>query len=471
MAMVKFAHFFVSLFYIIFKFPNIMYLCGKYRIFTYPSHFKINFFLKVLLNFLSVLFYPTSFVKPDESFGQRVTMFLESLGPVYIKFGQMLSTRPDIVGEEIAHSLSSLQDKLPEFSYETANKIIFNSFGQNTNELFLEFSEKPVAAASIAQVHKAKLKTGEDVAVKILRPNIYQKYLDDIVFLHSVALVFDCLSKRARQLKFEEVIESFQSYMKVELDLRLEGAAASELADYSSGDDYIYVPKIYWDYTSEMILTTEWINGISIYDKKALIEAGFDLKDIASKVAILSFNQTYRDGFFHADLHPGNIFVLDNGKIALIDFGIMGRLSYKDRIAIADVLYGFLKRDYLHIAKIHVKVGYVPKNTDIYLFAQACRSVGESIVGVQANKISIGKLLSQLIKINEDFNMNTQPQLVILQKTILVVEGIGQMLDPEINMWVLVEKWIAKWGIRNLSLDAKISYLIKNEIEKLIYNL
>ena len=255
--------------------------------------------------------------------------------------------------------------------------------------------------------------------------------------------------------------------MNCELNLMMEAAAASRFADNFAGDDSIYVPKIYWNLTSEEIITLEWIDGISIYDTKSLIKNKLNPEDIAAKIAVIFFNQAYRDGFFHADLHPGNILVKPNGQIALIDFGIIGILSEDDRLAIAELLYAFLKRDYKLVASVHHRIGYIPKNTNLELFAQSCRAIAEPIIGKQIKNISIGNLLAQLFKVTEEFGMETQPQLLLLQKTMVVVEGIGQSLDPEINMWQLAEPWIKKWAIKNLSLEAKLLRIAKKFINRI----
>ena len=255
--------------------------------------------------------------------------------------------------------------------------------------------------------------------------------------------------------------------MHQELDFTLEAASASEMRDNAKNDDDIIIPKVYWDFTSHDILTTQWIEGISIYDKKALQKAGLDTIDISAKIAVMFFGQAYRDGVFHADLHPGNIFVCKDGRIALVDFGIMGRLPEKDRLAVAEILHAFLKRDYIRVAQIHIDVGYVPANTDLTLFAQNCRAIGEPIVGMSSHEISVGKLLTQLFKMTKTFGMETQPQLLMIQKTTVVVEGIGRMLNPDMNLWKLAEPWIKKWAIKNISPEAKILRMVKRILQEL----
>lgn len=436
---------------------------------------------------LALFFAPSSLItKSREDYGKRLIDCLSDLGPIYIKFGQTLSTRPDLVGAEIAGYLRLLQDKLPPFDGGVARKLITSLRGDiyvdeaisaskqkiathSTNARndalpFLHFDDKPVAAASISQVHKAQLATGEYVAVKILRPGIHKKYNRDIRLLYFLAKIISKFSK-AKRLKPIKVVDKFHETMRFELDLRLEAAASSELMDNMRNDINVIIPKIYWDLTSENILTTEWLDGTSIYDTSLLKEMGLEPAKIAQNFAVMFFNQAYRDGFFHADLHAGNILVNKQGKIILLDFGIMGRLKEKDRLAVAESLFGFLNRDYKLVAKVHLRAGYIPSNTDLDLFAQSCRAVTEPIVGTPTKNISIGKLLAHLFKITEDFGMEVQPELLLLQKTLIMVEGIGRQLDGNVNMWQLAEPWIKKWAVKNLSPEAKLLRLVKHYLD------
>lgn len=428
------------------------------------------------------------FKKPHEDYGKRLIDCLSDLGPIYIKFGQTLSTRPDLVGAEIADYLRLLQDKLPPFDGGVARKLIASLRGDiyvdeaisaskqkivthSTNARndalpFLHFDDRPVAAASISQVHKAQLTTGEYVAVKILRPGIHKKYNRDMKLLYFLAKIISKFSK-AKRLKPIKVVDKFHETMRFELDLRLEAAASSELMDNMRNDINVIIPKIYWDLTSENILTTEWLEGTSIYDTSLLKEMGLEPAKIAQNFAVMFFNQAYRDGFFHADLHAGNILVNKQGKIILLDFGIMGRLKEKDRLAVAESLFGFLNRDYKLVAKVHLRAGYIPSNTDLDLFAQSCRAVTEPIVGTPTKNISIGKLLAHLFKITEDFGMEVQPELLLLQKTLIMVEGIGRQLEGNVNMWQLAEPWIKKWTVKNLSPEAKLLRLVKHYLDSL----
>ncbi|PCJ29129.1 MAG: 2-polyprenylphenol 6-hydroxylase [Rickettsiales bacterium] len=444
-------------------------LC-KNQILTYPpDKLKLPRHLKVFGTICGIIFYPKGlFIRPDKTYGERFSNCLYALGSIYIKFGQTLSTRPDLIGAEMAESLRYLQDRLPPFDSAIVIERIETQFGKKISELFDEFEEKPVAAASIAQVHKARLKSGELVAVKILRPDIAKKYNDDIDFLEYCAALITKMVKSSKRLKLTEVIGIFRRSMEFELDLRSEAAAASRIADNFTGDDSLCVPKIHWNLTTNDIITLEWIDGVSIYDKEAIIALGHDPKEIAAKIAVIFFNQAYRDGFFHADLHPGNIFVCKDGRVALVDFGIVGILPENDRLAIAEILFAFLNRDYALIAKVHHRIGYIPSDTNLEYFAQSCRAIAEPIIGLAIKEVSIARLLSHLFKVTEDFGMETQPQLLLLQKTMVVVEGIGQSLDEDINMWQLAEPWIKKWAAKNITPEAKILRAVKKIINDLL---
>lgn len=444
------------------NFIKIIYIVSKFQILTNHGKKELPFFAKTLATIVGLIFYPKSlFVAPSLSFGQRLAGMFQTLGPIYIKFGQTLSTRQDLIGQEIAQDLRYLQDKLPAFDIEIVKNQIENSFSRKISDLFLEFDEKPYAAASIAQVHKAKLKTGEIVAVKVLRPNIAAIYEKDIKFLDYTAELITFLLPKAKRLKLKEVISVFRQSMQMELDLQMEAAAASNIYDNFINDHSLYIPRIYWHITCREIMTLEWVEGVSIYEAQKIINYGLQPSEIAAKIAVIFFNQAFRDGFFHADLHPGNILVSKEGKIILLDFGIVGILSEGDKLAIAEILYGFLNRDYRLVAKVHKRAKYIPLNTNLDYFAQSCRAIAEPIMGLAIKDISIGKLLTQLFKVTQEYGMETQPQLLLLQKTMVVVEGIGQSLDNNVNMWQLAEPWIKKWAAKNLSPEAKLLRILK----------
>ncbi|WP_375327504.1 2-polyprenylphenol 6-hydroxylase [Candidatus Tisiphia endosymbiont of Nemotelus uliginosus] len=447
----------------------LLYVVSKQQILVYPGTIKLPRRLKAIGWLIALIIYPISaFRRPQLDFGIRLANCLQELGPIYIKLGQTLSTRPDLVGNRVAEYLKLLQDKLPPFDSKIVRQLLHAAFEEEINELFTHFDDNPVAAASIAQVHKATLKSGELVAVKILRPGIHRIYNRDITFLYYIAKLLIKLSRRSQRLQPVGVIDVFKVAMKFELDLRLEAAAASELADNFQNDQDLYIPKIYWQLTQENILTTEWIDGISIYDQVKLRECNIDPKQVAQKFATVFFNQVYRDGFFHADLHPGNVLVKPNGSIVLLDFGIMGRLANKDRLAIAESLFGFFTKNYRLVALVHLRAGYIPTHTNLDHFAQKCRAVATPILEQGINNIAIGSLLGQLFKITEDFGMEVQPQLLLLQKTIVVVEGVGQQLDPTINIWQLIEPWIKKWAAKNISFEAKMLRILKHSIKEML---
>jgi len=393
--------------------------------------------------------------------GERLAAALEQLGPTFIKLGQALSTRADLMGEAVASDLSRLQDRVPPFPYDNVLQIIEDEFKQPIGELFSHVESQAVAAASIAQVHQAITSDGRKVAVKLLRPGIEQAMARDLELFFWLAALIERTMPSFKRLRPVQVIETFAQTVKLEMDFRFEAAAASELKENCAGDSGFYVPEIDWQRTSKRVLTLEWVDAIPILDKEAIQKAGHDVRQLSRQLAVSFFNQAYRDGFFHADMHPGNLFVNSRGEIVVVDFGIMGRLDKQTRIYVAEILRGFLNRDYRHVAQVHFDAGYVPSHHSVALFAQACRSIGEPIIGQPVNKISIARLLMQLFKITEDFDMETQPQLLLLQKTMMLVEGVGASLDPDVNMWKLAEPWIEEWGIRNLGPEAKLRDTVK----------
>ena len=370
---------------------------------------------------------------------RAIYFFFNSAGPSFIKLGQILSIRSDLVGEKLATTLSSFQDALPPFAAK---------FESDFLEEFSEFDPKPVASASIAQVHKAKLKTGEDVAVKILRPRIAQIMARDISTLKIIAKLLPRI--------FLDIADLLTQVSKSELDLLHEAANASRLREDLKDVKGFYVPTIFWKFSSEKILVLEWLDGIPFSNSLAIKNSLHDKKQVAEHLVISYFSQVYIHGFFHADMHPGNLFLLKNGDIGVVDFGIVGKLDKKTRIAVAEILIGFLHKDYRRVAQIHIDVGMVPASTNLDDLALSCRKIGETIVGSNVRDISVAKLLTNLIMMMRDYKMETRPDLLLLQKTLLVVEGVGVMLDPELNMWELARPWVAEWAKKNISFDAKI---------------
>ncbi len=425
--------------------------------------FKILTNIKYLIK-ISAVFFTCKFICSPKNRGDYLAKSLEKLGPSFIKFGQALSVRADIVGENIAKSLTRLQDKMPPFPTQKAINIIEKELGLSLQDIFTEFENKAVAAASIAQVHKAITKDGTIVAVKILRPNIEKRFKRDLALFYFIAY-FIAKIPSCKRLRPMEVVDLFAKTVKKELDLRLEAAASSQLRENCKNDTGIYIPQILWQYTSRQILVMEWVEGININDTAKLLNAGHDLKKINQSLAITFFNQIFRDGFFHADIHPGNLLIDKAGNIVLIDFGIMGQLDKSTRIYVAEILRGFIIGDYKRVAEIHFIAGYVPKNQSVADFALACRAIGEPIIGLPANKISIAKLLALLFKITEDFDMPTQPKLLLLQKNMMLIEGIGMQLDPDVNMWQLAEGWIASWAKDNLGVTSHIKSHLENIVD------
>src|SRR5260221_4620177 len=388
--------------------------------------------------------------------GLRLAVALHALGPSFIKLGQLLSTRADLLGEESAADLSQLQDRLPPFPGAEARAIVEAEFGQHLAAFFAAFDDEPVAAASIAQVHFAVTASGADVAVKILRPGIAAAFARDVDLFFWLAALVERTQPGVRRLKPVEVVRTLAETVRIEMDLRLEAAAASELAENFAGDADFHVPRIDWQRTSRRVLTLERVIGIPIDDRAALVAAGHDVKAILAKAAGAFFNQVFRDGFFHADLHPGNMFVEASGALAVVDFGIMGRLDRKTRYYLADMLLGFLSGDYRRVAEVHFDAGYVPARQSVDAFTQACRSIGEPIMGRQLQDISLARLLAQLFQVTEQFEMETQPQLLLLQKTMVLAEGVGRHLDPEINMWTLARPLIEEWMRTNRGPEARV---------------
>ncbi|MGH1354993.1 MAG: 2-polyprenylphenol 6-hydroxylase [Thalassovita sp.] len=363
------------------------------------------------------------------------TRALTALGPAYIKFGQVLSTRPDVVGDDMALQLRVLQDKLPPFSIEEAKDEVAAELDRPVDEMFSTFSE-PVAAASIAQVHKAQLlETGEEVAVKVLRPGIERAFQRDIDAFYFAADVIEFLSPASRRLRPRDVISHFEGVVQGELDLRLESASASEFQANTEQDEGFQLPQIKWDLSGRRVMTMTWAEGVPLGDNDAIDAAGHDRRALGERVLGLFLNHALRDGFFHADMHQGNLKVAANGNIIAYDFGIMGHIDEYTRRVYAEILFGFIQRDYQRVAEVHFEAGYVPANHDVDEFARALRAVGEPIFGMDATHISMGRLLNYLFEVTERFGMETRTELILLQRTMVVVEGVARSLHPQVNIW------------------------------------
>ena len=377
----------------------------------------------------------------------RLAKAVAKLGPSYIKLGQFLATRPDLVGAKAALELEELQDRLAPFSKALAIESIESALGRSIGEIFEEFGD-PVAAASIAQVHKAKIRDGHslrDVAVKVLRPGVERRFKRDLSDMFFAAKIAERYSSEARRLRLYDVVDTLARGVKMEMDFRLEAAAASEFAENTLADPDFQVPGVNWERTAKNVLVIEWIDGTSLSDLVSLKNHGYDLPQLG-KIVIQSFlRHAVRDGFFHADMHQGNLFIDRVGRLAPVDFGIMGRLGAKERRFLAEILFGFITRDYRRVAEVHFEAGYVPATYRVEDFAQAIRAIGEPIHSRTADQISMAKLLGLLFEITALFDMKTRTELVLLQKTMVVVEGVARSLDPKLDLWSTSEPVVAGW--------------------------
>ena len=390
--------------------------------------------------------------RPGAKSGPRLSRALTRLGPAYLKLGQFLATRPDVVGVTMARDLESLQDRLPPFSQAEAEAVIAQSLERPVAQAFVSLSDS-VAAASIAQVHRGVVeRNGEhkNVAVKVLRPNVASRFRRDLADFFFVAHNAEAHSADARRLRLIEVINTMSRSVAMEMDLRLEAAAMSEMAENISDDPDFRVPTVDWDRTTHNVLTMEWIDGIALNDHARLAESQVDLPDLGRKVIQSFLRHALRDGFFHADMHPGNLFLDDAGRLVAVDFGIMGRLGLKERRFLAEILLGFITRDYRRVAEVHFEAGYVPGHHSVENFAQAIRAIGEPIHNRTAEDISMAKLLTLLFEVTGIFDMRTRPELILLQKTMVVVEGVARSLDPKLDMWKTSDPVVREWIQRNL---------------------
>jgi ubiquinone biosynthesis protein len=393
---------------------------------------------------------------------ERLSGAVIRLGPSYVKLGQFLATRPDVVGNEVALDLARLQDRMATFPTAQATAEIEASLGRPTGALFVSFGE-PVAAASIAQVHPAEvLRDGGPVkvAVKVIRPGVRAAFQHDLESYFLAARLQERFIPAARRLRPVQVTQTLAQTTRIEMDLRLEAAALSEIGENTSADPGFRVPKVDWERTGRDVVTMEWIDGVKMSDIAGLTAAGHDLKAIAATLVQSFLRHTLRDGFFHADMHPGNLFVEADGTVVAVDLGISGRLGKKERRFLAEILFGFITRDYRRVAEVHFEAGYVPHHHDVASFAQAIRAIGEPIHGQPAETISMAKLLTLLFEVTELFDMETRPELVLLQKTMVVVEGVARSLDPAFNMWKTAEPVVGHWirdnlGPRGLLTDAR----------------
>ena len=388
---------------------------------------KVPFLFKILRLLL--------FAKKNENTDLSKT--LRKIGPTWIKLGQFLSTRPDIIGKDLSDKLKNLQDRVEPFAITKAKEILNKEFKEDYKNIFIEIVPSK-NAASIAQVHKGKVKLNNeehDVAIKILRPNIEKEIKRDLRNFFVTAKIMERFSKEAKRLRLIEVVKTLAESLSMEIDLRLEAAAQSEIRENVINDDYFNVPGVYWDLTRKNILVSDWVDAIPAKDLNKITEEGFNKKKIGKNILKTFLTTSIRDGLFHADMHQGNLFIEKGEKIIAVDFGIVGHLDFESKQYLNNILLGFINRDYDKIANVHFEAGYVPETEDKKKFAQALRSIGEPIQGKDASDISIGNLLTQLFEITNQFNMKTQPQLLLLQKTMVVVEGVAREYDPNLNIW------------------------------------
>jgi ubiquinone biosynthesis protein len=387
-----------------------------------------------------------------EAPGNRVAAALTRLGPTYVKLGQFLATRPDIVGVALARDLETLQDRMAPFPQREAERVVEAALGKPLGEAFASFGPA-IAAASIAQVHRAEVAGNGEcraVAVKVLRPGIERRFNAEIDAFAAVTRQAERISEEARRLRLMEVVGTLRRTVALEMDLRFEGAAISEMAENTKNDPDFRVPAVDWDRTARDVLTLEWIDAVALSDRARLEAKGFDLKQLARAVLQTFLRHALRDGFFHADMHPGNLFVDEAGELVAVDFGIMGRLGPKERRFLAEILYGFITRNYYRTAEVHFEAGYVPPHHSVASFAQAIRAIGEPIHNRTAEDISMARLFMLLFEITGMFDMRTRPELLLLQKTMVVVEGVARSLDPKLDIWATAEPVVREWVERHL---------------------
>jgi len=397
----------------------------------------------------------------------RLSAALTRLGPSYVKLGQFLATRPDVVGAALARDLEALQDRMPAFPQGATEAAIVASFGKPVAAIFTTFGP-PFAAASIAQVHRAEVATAHGtrlVAVKVLRPGIERRFHADLRAFGFIAHRAEDFSAEARRLRLVEVVDTLRRSVTVEMDFRLEAAALSEMAENTKDDPDFRVPAVDWNRTTKEVLTLEWIDATPLSDRVRLQEKGFDLAALARALIQTFLRHALRDGFFHADMHPGNLFVDDDRRLIAVDFGIMGRLGMKERLFLAEILHGFITRDYYRTAEVHFEAGYVPPSHSVESFAQAIRAIGEPIHNRTAEDISMAKLLTLLFEVTGLFDMRTRPELLLLQKTMVVVEGVARSLDPKLDMWSTAEPVVREWMTRYLGPAGKLEGAVQGATE------
>ena len=416
------------------------------------------------LSFINILNFFVGKEVPDSEIGSTIVETLKVLGPAFVKLGQALATRPDIIGVQLANELAQLHDNMEPFSYEKIVKSIKTETGKDIEQLFKSFNKTPIAAASISQVHKAKTFENDTVAVKILRPGVEKAIFSDLRFFKWCAKFLSSLDQEISFLRLPEAVDIFEELTKNEMDLRLEAAAADELSNNFDKDERFIVPNVFWSLTSKRMLVTTWIDGIKINDLDALKTGGHKIDVITKNSAEAFFLQVFRDGFFHADMHPGNVFINSKGVIIPVDFGIMGRLHVSDRIFLAQLLKAILDRNFLKVAQLHFDKGILPSNTSIESFSQEIRALSIPLLDKKIGQISLGNLLGELFSLASKWKLNIQPQFLLLQKTIVMAEGIGRQLSPETDMWVMSKPLVNEW-LSSTDLKKKFSQEVFSNIK------
>ncbi|WP_343808508.1 ubiquinone biosynthesis regulatory protein kinase UbiB [Marinobacterium maritimum] len=433
---------------------KIAWIFAYYRLDTFFNQPLLPWYVRALFWLL-----PWRYILPARrSQAERLRLALEALGPVFIKFGQMLSTRRDLLPDDLAEELAKLQDRVPPFSGERARKIIERELKQPIDEVFAQFEVDPMASASVAQVHAATLHTGQAVVVKVIRPGIRAVIRQDVALLYLIARLVHALWIEGRRLRPVEVVAEYEQTIFDELDLRKEAANGSQLRRNFDQSPILYVPEIFWDYTRQQVLVMERIHGIPVADVAQLKAQGTDMKKLAERGVEIFFTQVFRDSFFHADMHPGNIFVSRNNpsdpQYIAVDFGIIGSLNAEDQSYLARNILAFFKRDYRQVAQLHIDSGWVPRDTNVHAFETAIRSVCEPIFEKPLKDISFGMVLLGLFQTARRFNMEVQPQLVLLQKTLLNIEGLGRQLYPDLDLWQTAKPFLENWMQERMGVKA-----------------
>jgi len=439
----------------LFRLLKILYIAFKFGLDEFVlSHSRLQF-LRVTVRTLT---FWRDLGKPR---GERLRLALEALGPIFVKFGQMLSTRRDLLPQDIADELAKLQDQVPPFPSEVVISSLEKVYGKKISEIFFKFDETPEASASVAQVHFAVLHDGTEAAVKILRPNLAPIIMHDVALMDTGAWLAEALWMDGKRLKLRQVVSEFARHLDDELDLMREAANCSQLRRNFLDSPLLFVPEVYWDYCRSSVMVMERVKGTPISHVDELREQGIDIPQLARVGVEIFFTQVFRDGYFHADMHPGNIFVGATGQYIAVDFGIMGTLSDEDKNYLAQNFLAFFRRDYGRVAQAHVEAGWAPKDTRVDDFESAIRAVCEPIFDKPLKEISFGRVLLQLFQASRQFNVEIQPQLVLLQKTLLNIEGLGRDLDPDLDLWKTAKPFLENWMAEQLGFRGLASRIQK----------